>query len=643
MASADWSTQIHEVLASYWGYRKFRPLQEEIILSVLEGNDTLALLPTGGGKSICFQVPALLREGLCIVVTPLIALMKDQVEQLQKRRIPAAAIYSGMSKREIDILLDNCIYGKVKFLYLSPERLKTPLFQERAKKMSIGLLAIDEAHCISQWGYDFRPAYLEIAHFRESKPEVPLIAVTATATEIVKGDIQDKLQFKKEKNVFQKSFSRANLSYSTFLTEQKEKKLLEILTKVKGTAIVYVRSRKGTKEIAQFLQKNGIKADYYHGGLNNERRTHKQADWIQNKTRVIVATNAFGMGIDKPDVRVVIHLELPDTLEAYYQEAGRAGRDEQKAYAVVLFNKEDTQQLEIRIRKSYPELATIQKVYQALANYLQLAVGSGEMQSFDFDWVDFIQHFNLESVAVYHTLRILEGEGVIQLSEGYHSPSKVLFNVDNKELYAFQVANPKYEPMIQLLLRMYGGELFNSFKKISEKMLAQKGQTDVKTIVNYLVQLDQRKVLHYEKQKEKPQITFLLPRSQVSELPIDLQKINARKERDLRKAKAVVHYAQHENRCRTQLLLEYFGEVSYEPCGVCDICLRKKKEKRLSENHYERYRERILKALAYKSLSIEALVKLINPQTKEALLEALQKIIDVGEVEYNDEGKLKKV
>ncbi len=637
------SAKAHEALKKYWGYAAFRPLQEDIVLSVLEGKDTLALLPTGGGKSICFQVPGLLLEGLCIVVSPLIALMKDQVEQLRKRHINAVAIYSGLSRREIDIILDNCVYGQVKFLYLSPERLQTDIFLERLKKMKVGLLAIDEAHCISQWGYDFRPPYLEIASLRNLLPQVPLIAVTATATEIVKGDIQEKLQFRQPRQApFQKSFARSNLSYSVFLEENKDARLLEMLRKVPGTAVVYVGTRKRTKEVAQRLAKNGISADYYHAGLDNQERSRKQDAWINNRIRVIVATNAFGMGIDKPDVRLVVHLDLPETLEAYYQEAGRAGRDEQKAYATVLYDKGDIQQLEIKILKSYPAVERIRYVYQALANYLQIAVGAGEFTSYDFDYLNFVQTFNLDSTEIFHVLKILQDEGFIQLSDAFYSPSKLMLRANKQELYAFQIANKNFEAFIELVMRLYGGELFSNFIKIRESEIAQKGKYELPVVFNFLRQLDQRNIWIYEEQKSKPQLTLLHKRHNASELPLDAKKIESRKEKDLRKAKAVAHYMQHENRCRTQLLLEYFGEISYEPCGVCDICLKKKKEHRLSENHYEKYRERILQALAYKSLTVEELLGHIAPRTKEALLEALQKIIDVGEVEYTEEGKLRR-
>ena len=637
------SQQAHEILEKYWGYKRFREKQEEIILSVLEGIDTLALLPTGGGKSICFQVPAMCMDGICIVVSPLIALMKDQVENLKKRNISAYAIFSGMSRREIDVTLDHCVYGKVKFLYVSPERLQTEIFQERLKKMKVSLLAIDEAHCISQWGYDFRPPYLQIAEIRKLIPQVTCIALTATATEVVKGDIQDRLQFRTPRKVVQKSFARANLSYSCFYEENKTQKLLQILKNVQGSAVIYANTRKRVQEIAKTLVQNKINADFYHAGLSNEERNRKQEAWIRNKTRVIVATNAFGMGIDKPDVRVVVHLDLPASLEAYYQEAGRAGRDEKKAYAVALYDKNDIEQLQIQVLRAYPSLSVIKNAYQMLANYYQLAVGSGAMASFDFDFNAFIKTFNLDVTEAHFSLKILTDENIIQLSEAFFSPSKMLFILNKNDLYAFQVANPNLEPVIQLLLRMYGGETLSHFVRISEQAIAQEANLEVAKVIQILEYLEKMRVLVYEKQRDKPQITFILPRQPPDNIPIDTIKINQRKERDLRKAKSVGHYVQHQNRCRTQLLLEYFGEISYEPCGICDVCLQKKKENRLSENYYEIYREKILEVLAFQSLSIEELIEIIQPRTREALIEALQKVIDIGELEFTEENKLRKV
>jgi len=633
------SVDIHQLLSQYWKYRQFRPLQEKIIRSVLNGHDTLALLPTGGGKSLCFQVPAMAMEGLCLVISPLIALMKDQVEQLRRRNIPAVAIFSGMSRREIDLELDNCVFGKYKFLYLSPERLQTEILLERVKRMKICLLAVDEAHCISQWGESFRPPYAQIADFRLLIPRVTVIALTATATEVVKKDIQDKLSFVRPK-VFQKSFARANLSYSAYLEEDKERRLLTILEKVPGTAIVYVRSRKRSQAIAEWLQRCGIRADFYHAGLENQLRAARQDAWIGNRTRVVVATNAFGMGIDKSDVRTVVHLDLPDTLEAYYQEAGRAGRDEQKAYAVVLYGPADGQDLEQRVLQNYPSPATIRQVYQALANYYKLAVGSSQFASYDFDLDDFRKTYNLSAVDTYQAIKRMEEAGLIQLSESFYNPSKLFFPVDNRQLYEFQVANALYDPLIKLVLRMYGGELFSNFVSISEGKLAKNLHASVKDMEGYLGRLHQLGIVVYEPQKDKPQLTFLTPRHDSVNLPLDVRLLEERKQRDLQKARAVANYVQHPFRCRTQLLLAYFQEYTDLACGVCDNCIKRKKLDRNQLEGFEARREQILRALQPGPLSLQGLVKQLNAGDEKLILRSVQEMVGAGEIQYLENGNL---
>lgn len=638
-------TSPQQILKHYWNYDKFRPMQEDIINSVLAGCDTLALLPTGGGKSICFQVPALVLEGVCIVVSPLIALMKDQVEQLRKRNIKADAIYSGMSNREIDRILDNAVYGGLKFLYISPERLKTEMFLVRAKKMKIGLLAIDEAHCISQWGYDFRPPYLEIMEFRKIIPHVPCIALTATATKEVKQDIQDKLgfgTFKKaiegQENVklFQQSFSRANLSYSVFEAESKELKLLDILQKVAGSAVVYVQSRKKAMTLATFLAQNRISADFYHAGLPNEERSRRQDAWIKNQIRVIVATNAFGMGIDKPDVRVVVHVDLPNTLEAYYQEAGRAGRDEKKAYAVLLYNEIDIKDLKKKIENAYPSPETLRKVYQQLANYYNLAVGSSAMASYDFDVLDFQKNFNTDAITTYYSLKQLEQEGFIQVSESFYHPSKAFFTVSNTDLYAFQVANANLDTIIKTILRMYGGEMFNAFTHISEQQIAKQMHTDTKTVVQQLQYLHQAQIISYSPQKDKPQLTFTTPRFKTEDLPIDIATLENFKQRDLAKVEAVTHYAKHLQRCRTQLLLEYFDEITDKTCGVCDVCLQKKKKPTATISHAEN----IKNSLKNGSLSLQVLVNEVKSANKQEVLAEVQAMIASKELKQLENGEI---
>jgi ATP-dependent DNA helicase RecQ len=631
-------SRIHEILKQYWGYSIFRTLQEEIIQSVLTGHDTLALLPTGGGKSICFQVPAMALDGICIVISPLIALMKDQVENLKKRGIPAVAIYSGMNRREIDITLDNCVYGQIKFLYVSPERIRTDIFIERLKRMKVSIIAIDEAHCISQWGYDFRPPYLQIAKLREWAPSAPMIALTATATGEVSQDIMEKLEFR-DSRVFQKSFARANLSYSTFEEENKDKKLLQILHNVTGTAIIYVRSRKRTQDIAQFLIRQGIRAEYYHAGLSNQARSTKQDDWIHNRRRVMVATNAFGMGIDKPDVRVVIHMDLPSNLESYYQEAGRAGRDEKKAYAVALYNKSDLEDLRSRVEIAYPSEQFLRQVYQSLANYYQIAVGSGYLASYDFDLDHFQKTYNLPAIETYHALKRLEDEGFIQLNEAFYSPSKVYFSLDKKGLYEFQVANATYDPIIKLVLRLYGGELFSNFMPVSEQSIASHLQIDKATVERLLFALHQLNVIVYDKQKDKPQLTFTTVRHDSSLLPLDIKQLNFRRQRDLQKAESVIRYVSHPSRCRTLLLLEYFGEFSDEDCGVCDNCVRKKKQKDYSDS-YDTHRLRILEVLTHQEMTLQQLLLRVKPVDENKMIEALREMAGTGEIVLHENGNV---
>jgi len=496
-----------QILVKYWGYTNFRALQEDIIRSVdEEGKDTLGLLPTGGGKSIIFQVPALLNDGLCLVITPLIALMKDQVENLKEKKIKAAAIYSGLSRHEIDIILNNCIYGAYKFLYVSPERLVSDLFLSRLPDMKINLLAIDEAHCISQWGYDFRPAYLQIAEIRKYLPDVTVLALTATATKTVIKDIQDKLKFREE-NFFRKSFERKNLVYLVREVEDKMRYLLKIVDSVNGSGIIYARNRKKTKEVADFLQKNKISADYYHAGIDNKLKDYKQNRWKTGRTRVIVATNAFGMGIDKADVRFVVHMDLPDSLEAYYQEAGRIGRDGKQSFAVLLYHASDKGKIKKRISTNFPEKEFIKRVYEALGNYYQLPVGAAKGRMFDFRISDFASKFKLPILQTYSALKLLENEGYIELSEEFQSLSKVLFVVKQQDLYKFQVSQKKFDPFIKLLLRNYAG-VFTNYINIDEEFIAKKARAKTELVYDYLQKLDQLKVIKYIPKRKLPFILY---------------------------------------------------------------------------------------------------------------------------------------
>jgi ATP-dependent DNA helicase RecQ len=618
-----------EILKKYWGYDTFRPLQQEIIQSVLDGHDTLALLPTGGGKSICFQVPALMLDGICIVVTPLIALMKDQVDQLNRRGIKALALYSGMSSREIDLGLDNCIYGQYRFLYVSPERLQTELFLARAEKMNISMMAVDEAHCISQWGYDFRPPYMQIADFREAAGVDKLLAVTATATRNVKQDIQEKLKMVEPK-VFSKSFARFNLSYSVFETENKLDKMVQILTNVPGSSVVYVRSRKATREVAQYLQQRNISADYYHAGLGAEQRSNKQQQWVQNRVRVMVSTNAFGMGIDKPDVRTVIHLDLPDSLEAYYQEAGRAGRDERKAYAVLLFHQKDMIDLKERITHTTPSLDLIKRVYQALANRYKLAIGSGTNSRYDFDYSEFTKTFNLPGFETHYALKKLQSDGLIDLTEGYYQPSKAYMLLEHDELYKFQIAHASLDPIIKALLRLYGGELYSDFMVIREDELARFLKKGRAQVVTWLESLAHYNVIEYQKASNKVQITFLMPRFDKDSLPIESKQLAERRKINQEKADAMIGYASNEDQCRTRLLQAYFDELTDQNCGVCDFCVkRKKKTETITQSN-------LLDNIPSEGVSIDELVGTLK-KDREAVLDAIRLLVEEGKISLINE------
>ncbi len=626
-----------QILTKYWGYPNFRPLQDDVIKSIAQGKDTLALMPTGGGKSITFQVPALAEEGLCIVVTPLIALMKDQVENLTKRNIKAVAIYSGMTKIEIDIALDNCIYGDIKFLYLSPERLGTELFKTRLQKMKVNLLAIDEAHCISQWGYDFRPSYLKIAEIRTLLPDIPVLALTATATPDVVDDIQERLKFK-EKNALKKSFERKNLIYIVRKVEDKQKYLLKILNSIKGTGIVYVRNRKKTREISLFLQKNKISSDYYHAGLNNESRDRKQNAWKTGRCRIIVSTNAFGMGIDKSDVRVVVHLDLPDSIEAYFQEAGRAGRDGKKAFAAILYHKSDKIKLEQRITRSFPDIQQITKTYNALGNYFQIAIGSGKNQVLDFNLIDFCSTYKFNILIAFNSLKILEREGYIQLTDELDNPSKIHFLYNKDNLYKFQVANANFDSFIKLLLRSYSG-VFNNFVAIDERLLAKKSNTNIETIFKYLQNLNNLKVIKYIPQKKTPLIIYTEERLEEKSLFLSKENYLQRKKRFTQRINAMLQYAESENKCRSQLLLTYFGEKNAYRCGKCDVCQRRN-ELDLNKYEFDLILDEIKKILKEQTATVEFLVDNISYKKEDKTLKVIQWLLDNDKIKYTDNNKL---
>ncbi|MFN8254791.1 MAG: ATP-dependent DNA helicase RecQ [Bacteroidales bacterium] len=626
-----------QILLKYWGYSGFRPMQEEIIESVAhEKKDTLGLMPTGGGKSIVFQVPAMAMDGLCLVITPLIALMKDQVENLQSKNIKAAAVYSGMSYQEIDVVLNNCVFGAYKFLYLSPERLDSDIFQARLPEMKICLITVDEAHCISQWGYDFRPSYLKIAKIRDILKEVPVLALTATATASVVDDIQEKLLFR-NKNVFKVSFERKNLIYLVRVTEDKHKYLLKIITRVNGSGIVYTRNRKKTKELAVFLLQNKISADYYHAGIDNKLKDSKQDAWKSGKTKVIVATNAFGMGIDKADVRFVVHFDVPDSLEAYYQEAGRAGRDGKTSFAVLLYNNSDKLKIDRRLSSNFPEKEFIRRVYNALGNYYQIPVGAGKGRMLDFKISDFVTKFSLPVFQTYSSLKILQHEGYLELAEEFFNPSKVLFIVLQNDLYKFQVANKVFDPFIKLILRTYTG-LFSTYTNIDEELLAKKAGCDVKLIYEYLVKLDQAQIIRYIPQRKLPFIIYTEERLDEKNLRISKENYELRKENYLKKMNAVIEYAATSNKCRSQILLNYFNQTDVDRCGQCDVC-RKRNVLSLSKYEFDLVLNEIKPKLIEKPLTMDELIQYSNYH-EDKVIKVLHWLTDNNKLTYDKENRL---
>jgi ATP-dependent DNA helicase RecQ len=625
--------EIRNILIKYWGYSSFRPLQEDIIRSVLEGNDTLALLPTGGGKSICYQVPALAMDGLCLVISPLIALMKDQVENLKQRGINAAAVHSGMHAREIDLVINNSVYGNLKFLYVSPERLATDSFRINLQKMNVCLLAVDEAHCISQWGYDFRPPYLNIAEIRPHVKDVPVLALTATATPGVIDDIQEKLQFRR-KHVLSKSFERKNLSYVVFHEEDKGGRLLKVVANVKGSGIVYVRNRRKCREVSEFLNKNGIKATFYHAGLEARVRESRQDEWMKDKKPVMVATNAFGMGIDKPGVRFVVHWDLPDSLEAYFQEAGRAGRDGKRAYAVQLYEEADIRNAKQNLALSFPEPEVIRSVYTAIGNYYQIPVGSGREQQFDFDLQDFATRYRLNTATAYSALKILEKEGYILLDSALESPSKAIFNINHNELYTFQVEHPAYDAFIKLLLRSYGG-IFTEFVRINEKELARRAGTTEDKITAALKRLQKLGLLTYVPMTSSPQLLMVDNRIDSRSLKLSDKHYADRKKAALKRMQSVLDYIQSGNHCRSQLLLKYFGEENTQRCGLCDVCLDRNKIN-VSEMEFNEILEKIKPALKERPQALNELLFIARNFPDDKVINVVMWLVDNEKVDVDD-------
>lgn len=613
---------INYLLKKYWGFDKFRPKQESIIAEIISQKDTLALLPTGGGKSICYQIPALAMDGVCLVISPLIALMKDQVTQLQKRNIKAIALSGKMTSSELDIALDNCIFGKTKLLYISPERLQSELVRERIEKMKISFIAVDEAHCISQWGYDFRPSYLEISELRKLKPKTPILALTATATKKVAKDIQSKLLFHCE-NVIQSSFQRSNLAYMVLEENHKIKRVKSMLNKIKGSAIIYVRSRKKACEISSELNRMGISANYYHAGINNEDRSNSQDQWMNNKVRVMVATNAFGMGIDKPDVRLVIHLDSPDSLEAYFQEAGRAGRDGEKAYAVNLYQKSELTNALERFKESFPSIKEIRSIYQHIANHLQIAIGDGFEETYHFELDDFCAHYKLDKSKCIKTLQILDKENLIQYESYNKQSSSIHILKSSNTVINYKSQNPKKTELLQLLLRLYPG-VFDQAAEINERRIAVKLQHDSNYIHKLLKQLDEENVLKYTQRSNRSKITFKTARYDRLHLPISKTNLIDRKLLLVTKLEKMSEYLTSRTYCRSRILLNYFDEEQTENCGICDICIEKKSN---TNTFRTKVREELLKNVKENPIDIINFMAKYSKIKEEIIFEEINHLL----------------
>ena len=619
-----------DALKKYWHYDSFRPMQREAMESVLSGRDTLVLMPTGGGKSIIYQLPTLVSDGLCIVVTPLIALMKDQVDRLRRMGIPAVAVHSGLSSRQIDIALDNCVYGDVKFLYVAPERLSSEMFRLRVDRMNVSLLAVDEAHCISQWGYDFRPSYLRIKELRRLIPDTPILALTASATPQVAKDIMTQLAFA-EPNVLQTSFLRPNLSYSVRETDDKEGQLLRIINNVPGCGIVYVRMRNTAERVANFLVEQGYSASFYHGGLPNAERSIRQDEWVSGKTRIMVATNAFGMGIDKRDVRFVVHYTMSDSLESYYQEAGRAGRDGERSYAVILMASDDNNRIVDLFEKEFPDIQLIQSVYHELCSYLGVAIGDGKEASFVFNIYEFCRHIKLPIVTVHNIIKLLQLNGYMTLVEDCEHPARVMFTVTRDELYQIKLHSEKEEEILRSILRLYTG-IFNEFRPIDEMEIAAQSKHSHADVHDFLKRLWRANVIRYIPTNHDPLIFLDEERLPARDVYIAPATYSHRKQLMLERFNHLLHYANEEQTCRSQIIEQYFCDKMSEPCGICDNCLaRKKREKSNSAS----YKTQILTLLATEPMTIKELIAKIKGN-EQSIIEVIRQLTDDGSISAED-------
>ena len=627
-------TLLHSTLEKFWGYKEFRPGQEQIIHSIMSGCDTLALMPTGGGKSLTYQVPTLAQEGLCIIITPLIALMKDQVDRLKRLGIPAVAIHSGLSFKQIDIALDNCVYGDVKFLYVAPERLATEAFRLRVQRMNVSLLAVDEAHCISQWGYDFRPSYLRIAEIRKLIPDTPVLALTASATDLVAKDIMSHLGFEKP-NIIRSSFARPNLSYAVRHTDDKNEQLLRIINNVQGSGIVYMRSREGCEQLCELLRNQGISASYYHAGLPHAERAMRQEEWTSGRTRIMVATNAFGMGIDKADVRVVVHYTMSDSLESYYQEAGRAGRDGKRSYAVLLVASDDKSKITKRFEQEFPSLETIKSVYEKVCDFVQMAVGDGLYASMPLNLHEFCRREKIYIGTVMAVMDLLEQNGYMTLTEEMENPAKVMFCVSRDDLYKIRVDRIDLDHIIRTILRLYNG-IFAEFRAIDERQIAAiSGYTEEK-VKELLKRMWQMRIIRYIPANSSPMLFFNEERLPTNDLYIAPETYHHRKELMKERFENMVSYSMQQTECRSVVIQRYFGDQEATPCGVCDICLEQRRRRKSSQTSIA---DTIIHLLGKEPLTTREICREIKaePELIASVIEQMQR---EGKISATISGKL---